>query len=869
MSQRIQLDKNGIRINGKYTTLLCASLFYFRIPRDLWKDRIRKLRKIGYNCVDVYFPWNFHEKAPGSWCFEGEADAGEFLDMLAEEKMFVIARPGPYICSEWDGGGIPAWVLASGHPIRENSPYFLEQVKHWYEHIIPIITARDIEHGGTVVLMQLENELDFFDCKDPTSYVGALCKIARGCGSTIPFIGCAGQGGVKRAIGNCEDILPAFNFYPDVNDASFDDTLYSCYRTLESHNLPLIITETAGFHFLLRREFACGARVLGAYNQVAGINFGFTNSINNWGPGDSPLSFIATEYGWRNVINSYGEYTPEALEGSLFSRFLSAFGEKAACAKSLEEHEFQVFAGGKALKRARALRTADGGTFLCVPNFSEFDAKFTIRRGDINIVATVPSHTAPFFGFDLKLDGVAPGFEVLWSTAEIIGVAKNTLTCYGESDAKLHLKLPDGSEADICGLGEFTLSGRGGEKIKVVVLSRVKALTLGFEAEALRASFPRRSYAVKNGLLQKGCVEFRKVGVSRSLHMEDNGIYRGYVQYDATIEKGKGVLISEAGDIVSAYSGGKYIDTRLGNGSFLYYPPAGSENWRFRVESWGHCNFDDPRLPALRMTSKKGVGKIYSVNKVDDCLNWRFKLYDEWLPEKIEIQKSEFDPILTLNSWNSTRTPLIAAYYATFTKDDASDAFVVELRGNRAETALYVDGALAGIFNPKAPFIDITSLCKNNRCELVMLCRKRDWTEPVGNAVVYHAKEAEAEISTLSEDDVAKIAAPCGEKAGLPLGLRPGETAVFDIDTDGVPREYARVKVAARDLKLTAVFNGRVVGRIIGRTKPQFIVKGGEPDRFYIPHTWYKPRGNRLSLYLEAIGEDPELESVSFIETLI
>lgn len=98
---KVQADRYGIRIDGEYKVLLCSSLFYFRIPRSRWQERIDALLRSGYNAADVYFPWNFHEREEGKFDFSGERDVRAFLKMCAESGLYVIARFGPYICSEW------------------------------------------------------------------------------------------------------------------------------------------------------------------------------------------------------------------------------------------------------------------------------------------------------------------------------------------------------------------------------------------------------------------------------------------------------------------------------------------------------------------------------------------------------------------------------------------------------------------------------------------------------------------------------------------------------------------------------------------------------------------------------------------------
>ena len=106
----VALNGQGIVIDGRPQVVLCASLFYFRLPREQWRARLEQVRRSGYTCVDVYLPWNFHELAPGRWSFDGRRDVAAFLDLAAETGLHVIARPGPYICSEWDGGALPAWL---------------------------------------------------------------------------------------------------------------------------------------------------------------------------------------------------------------------------------------------------------------------------------------------------------------------------------------------------------------------------------------------------------------------------------------------------------------------------------------------------------------------------------------------------------------------------------------------------------------------------------------------------------------------------------------------------------------------------------------------------------------------------------------
>jgi beta-galactosidase len=142
---------------------------------------------------------------------------GAFLKLAADEGLWVMARPGPYICSEWDGGGLPAYLnTRPGLQLRQNDPGYLGQVGRWFDRILPIIRDQQVDQGGTLIAVQLENELDFFDCHDPQGYIAALRDMALAHGITVPLIACAGQGDLYRASGYAEGVLPSVNIYSKI-----------------------------------------------------------------------------------------------------------------------------------------------------------------------------------------------------------------------------------------------------------------------------------------------------------------------------------------------------------------------------------------------------------------------------------------------------------------------------------------------------------------------------------------------------------------------------------------------------------------------------------------------------------------------------
>ncbi|XP_016850300.1 beta-galactosidase-1-like protein isoform X2 [Anolis carolinensis] len=108
--------KDGVKFR-----YISGSIHYFRIPRAYWKDRLLKMYMSGLNAVQIYIPWNYHEPLSGVYNFDGDRDLEGFLDLAANFDLLVILRPGPYICAEWEMGGIPSWLLAKPNIILRTS----------------------------------------------------------------------------------------------------------------------------------------------------------------------------------------------------------------------------------------------------------------------------------------------------------------------------------------------------------------------------------------------------------------------------------------------------------------------------------------------------------------------------------------------------------------------------------------------------------------------------------------------------------------------------------------------------------------------------------------------------------------------------
>uniref|UniRef100_A0A8C3QVC4 Galactosidase beta 1 like n=1 Tax=Cyanoderma ruficeps TaxID=181631 RepID=A0A8C3QVC4_9PASS len=158
-SFQVDYENNCFRKDGAPFRYISGSIHYARVPRPAWRDRLLKMYMSGLSTVQVYVPWNYHETLPGVYDFTGNRDVEAFLDLTAELGLLVILRPGPYICAEWEMGGLPAWLLWKPDiNLRTSNPAYLAAVDSWLHILLPKIKPRLYQHGGNIISVQVENE---------------------------------------------------------------------------------------------------------------------------------------------------------------------------------------------------------------------------------------------------------------------------------------------------------------------------------------------------------------------------------------------------------------------------------------------------------------------------------------------------------------------------------------------------------------------------------------------------------------------------------------------------------------------------------------------------------------------------------------
>ncbi|NWZ49161.1 BGAL galactosidase, partial [Haliaeetus albicilla] len=158
-SFQLDYEEDCFRKDGAPFRYISGSIHYARVPRPAWRDRLLKMYMSGLSAVQVYIPWNYHEPLPGVYDFAGDRDVEAFLDLTAELGLLVILRPGPYICAEWEMGGLPAWLLWKPDIIlRSSDPAYQAAVDSWLHVLLPKIKPRLYQHGGNIISVQVENE---------------------------------------------------------------------------------------------------------------------------------------------------------------------------------------------------------------------------------------------------------------------------------------------------------------------------------------------------------------------------------------------------------------------------------------------------------------------------------------------------------------------------------------------------------------------------------------------------------------------------------------------------------------------------------------------------------------------------------------
>lgn len=205
------INKNDFLLDGKPFQIISGEMHYARVPRPYWRDRLKKARAMGLNTICTYMFWNAHEPIKGKYNFEDNLDIAEFCKEAAEEGLWVIIRPGPYTCAEWDLGGLPAWLLKNKKVVlRTADTGYMPYTLRFLKKAVRSFKRSQITEGGNVLMVQVENE--YGEYGSDKVYLNAIKNTLLEAGVTVPLFNCDWPGKNHYDASHIDGVIPSLNF---------------------------------------------------------------------------------------------------------------------------------------------------------------------------------------------------------------------------------------------------------------------------------------------------------------------------------------------------------------------------------------------------------------------------------------------------------------------------------------------------------------------------------------------------------------------------------------------------------------------------------------------------------------------------------
>lgn len=209
--KKLTFNEKSFLMNGEPYKVMSGAMHYFRIPREYWYDRLLKLKECGLNTLETYIAWNVHEPEEGVYDFSGNLDIDHYLTLCEELGLNVIIRPGPYICAEWEFGGLPWWLLKyENMTIRCNDEVFLSKVRRYYTKLFEILRPHLASRGGSIIMLQVENEYGSYG--DDKKYMRAIAEMYRDLEMDCLYFTSDGLEGYMMVGGPLDEYLAVANF---------------------------------------------------------------------------------------------------------------------------------------------------------------------------------------------------------------------------------------------------------------------------------------------------------------------------------------------------------------------------------------------------------------------------------------------------------------------------------------------------------------------------------------------------------------------------------------------------------------------------------------------------------------------------------
>jgi Beta-galactosidase len=313
-----EIGQNTFLINGEPFVVKAAEIHYPRIPREYWEHRIRMCKALGMNTICLYIFWNIHEQEEGKFDFTGNNDVAAFCRLAQKYGLYVIVRPGPYVCAEWEMGGLPWWLLKkSDIMLRDNDPYFLERTQLFVNEVSKQLKNLQITRGGNIIMFQVENEYGAYGTNK--EYVANIRDIVKDAGlNEVPLFQCDWNSNFENNA--LDDLLWTINFGTGAN-------IEDQFRRLKElrPESPLMCSEFwSGWfdHWGARHETRSAEALVAGLKEMLDQDISFSlymthggTSFGHWGGANFPnFSPTTTSYDYDAPINEYGRATPKYYE---------------------------------------------------------------------------------------------------------------------------------------------------------------------------------------------------------------------------------------------------------------------------------------------------------------------------------------------------------------------------------------------------------------------------------------------------------------------------------------------------------------------------------------------------------------------------
>ncbi len=312
-----EIIKNQFVKDGKPIKIISGAVHYFRNMPDTWEDIFMKMKAMGCNCVETYCAWNMHEKVPGEYDFTGNLNIAKYIETAQKVGLMVIVRPGPYICAEWEFGGLPWWIQADEDmEIRCMNKKYIERFDLYLDKLCAEIKPYLTTNGGSVIMVQCENEYGYYG--DDKEYLNYLKQGFINRGIDVPLFTSDGTSKSDLLDGTIEGCLPTLNFGSRVeenfkaHDELFPDTPKMCMEMWngwfdawgdDKHHT----TSAEDYAKVVDDMLARGS--LNMYMFIGGTNFGFTSGANHY----ERFCPDVTSYDYDAMLTECGDITAKYM----------------------------------------------------------------------------------------------------------------------------------------------------------------------------------------------------------------------------------------------------------------------------------------------------------------------------------------------------------------------------------------------------------------------------------------------------------------------------------------------------------------------------------------------------------------------------